>query len=155
MNHLNENTNGADTVAVETIPLQIEIDNLKEQLEILSKDNDQLKKEIDVLKFHKNNYDVLKNAIFRSMESQIVDLIDGRILDEDIDSQITMALADHDISDQVNDAIIDNDLVNRSELEAKLDEQEEPTASASIPAIKEALTEMIDNGDLSAGLMIK
>ena len=155
MNHLNENTNGADTVAVETIPLQIEIDNLKEQLEILSKDNDQLKKEIDVLKFHKNNYDVLKNAIFRSMESQIVDLIDGRILDEDIDSQITMALADHDISDQVNDAIIDNDLIDRSELEAKLDEQEAPTVTASIPDIKEALTEMIENGDLYAGLVVK
>jgi len=155
MTDLNENTNGADTVAIETIPMQSEIDNLKEQLGILSKDNDQLKKEINVLQHHKNNFDVLKNSIFRSIESQIVDLIDGRILDEDIDSQITMALADHDISDQVNDAIIDNDLVDRSELEAKLDDQEEPTVTASIPDIKEALTEMIENGDLYAGLVVK
>lgn len=155
MTDLNENTDGADTVPVETILMQSEIDNLKEQLEILSKDNGQLKKEIDVLEIHKNNFDVLKNAIFRSIKSQIVDLIDGRILDEDIDSQITMALADYDISDQVNDAIIDNDLVDRSELEVKLDEQEAPTVTASIPAIKEALTEMIENGDLSAGLIIK
>ena len=47
MTDLNENTNGADTVSIETIPMQSEIDNLKEQLEILSKDNDQLKKEIN------------------------------------------------------------------------------------------------------------
>jgi len=155
MTHLNENTNGADTVAVETIPLQIEIDNLKEQLELLSKDNDQLKKEKNVWEIRKNTFDVLQKSIFKLIESQIVELIDDRILDEDIESQITMALADHDISDQVNDAIIDNDLVARSELEAKLDDQEEPTVTASIPDIKEALTEMIENGDLSAGLIIK
>ena len=151
MTDLNENTNGADTVAVETIPLQIEIDNLKEQLELLSKDNDQLKKEKNVWEIRKNTFDVLQKSIFKLIESQIVELIDDRILDEDIESQITMALADHDISDQVNDAIIDNDLVARSELEAKLDDQEEPTVTASIPDIKEALTEMIENGDLSAG----
>ena len=157
MTDLNTNTNGADTVAIETIPMQSEIDNLKEQLEILSKDNDQLKKEINVLQHHKSVFDGLKNAIFRSIESQIADLIEDRIVEEDVSSQITEALDNYtpDISDQINDAIYDNDLVDRSELEAKLDDQEEPTVTASIPDIKEALTEMIENGDLSAGLIIK